>query len=161
MKAYFQSMNTPVGAFTFAVNEQGAVVGTAFGGLEALKDRCEADAFIADATRTAAAAKEITRYLDGKSRHFGVAVAPKGTAFQQRVWQALLAIPYGETRTYGQIAEELQTGMRAVGGACGANPVALLVPCHRVVGKRGHLTGFAFGIDTKQRLVELEGAPVA
>ena len=158
MKAYFKSIPTPMGEFTFAVNEQGAVIGTAFGNLEMLQSRCAADEFSADASRTAAVAKEIVDYLGGRRREFNVAVAPKGTAFQQRVWQALLAIPYGETRTYGKIAEELGTGMRAVGGACGANPVALLVPCHRVVGKNGHLTGFAFGVTTKQRLLELEGA---
>lgn len=158
MKVYAHSLITPMGEFSFAVNDQGAVIGTAFGDLKALQSRCDADEFIPDTVRTGAAAREISDYLDGRLTHFSTPVAPKGTAFQQRVWQALLAIPYGETRTYGMIAEELKTGMRAVGGACGANPVALIVPCHRVVGKRGHLTGFAFGIDTKQRLLELEGA---
>ena len=158
MKAYHHSMPTPLGEFTFAVNAEDAVIGTAFGGLDALRNRCEAAEFIADDKRTATAAGEIASFLNGNRRRFSLAVSLQGTAFQQRVWQALLEIPYGETRTYSQIAEALKTGVRAVGGACGANPAALVVPCHRVIGKRGHLTGFAFGVATKQRLLELEGS---
>lgn len=158
MKAYCHSMSTPIGEFTFAVDDQGAVIGTAFGGLKALAGRCRGAEFTEDSRRTASAAREISAYFKGGSHRLRIPVAPKGTPFQQRVWQALLTIPYGETRTYGEIAEMLQTGVRAVGGACGANPVALLVPCHRVVGKNGNLTGFAFGVDLKHRLLELERA---
>jgi AraC family transcriptional regulator of adaptative response/methylated-DNA-[protein]-cysteine methyltransferase len=84
----------------------------------------------------------------------------RATAFQQRVWQALLAIPRGETRTYAQIAEAIgsPSAVRAVGTACGANPLALVVPCHRVVGSDGRLTGYHWGIDRKRHLLELERA---
>ena len=82
----------------------------------------------------------------------------RATAFQQRVWQALLAIPRGQTRTYAQIAAAIgsPSAVRAVGTACGANPLALVVPCHRVVGAGGRLTGYHWGIDRKRQLLELE-----
>ena len=82
----------------------------------------------------------------------------RATAFQQRVWQALLAIPRGETRTYAQIAETIgsPSAVRAVGTACGSNPLALVVPCHRVLGSDGRLTGYRWGTDRKKQLLELE-----
>ena len=84
----------------------------------------------------------------------------QATAFEAQVWQALLAIPRGETRSYGDLARSIDSpkAFRAVGRACGANPVALLIPCHRAVGSDGSLTGFAFGIDAKARLLQDEGA---
>lgn len=86
----------------------------------------------------------------------------QGTPFQRTVWAALQGIPRGETRTYGQLARELgrKSGARAVGAAVGRNPVAVVVPCHRVVGARGRLTGYAWGIGRKRRLLRLEGAAV-
>jgi len=83
---------------------------------------------------------------------------PEGTPFQQRVWQALSRIPYGETRTYGEIALEVGTsrGARAVGGACNKNPIWIAVPCHRVLGSNGSLTGYAYGTGVKQQLLTLE-----
>ena len=83
-------------------------------------------------------------------------LAPRGTAFQRRVWNALLAIPYGETRTYGELAAELGSSPRAVGSAVGKNPISVIVPCHRVVGADGSLTGYAGGLDRKRALLALE-----
>ena len=105
------------------------------------------------------AAAEVVEYLAGKRREFTVPVKAKGTPFQQKVWAALQQIPYGETRTYGQIALEVGSpkGARAVGMACNRNPVLLLIPCHRVVGSTGKLVGFAAGLSTKEWLLRLEG----
>jgi methylated-DNA-[protein]-cysteine S-methyltransferase len=85
---------------------------------------------------------EIERYLADPRFRFTLPLAPAGTPFRQRVWQALLRIPVGESRTYGELARALHTAPRAVGGACGANPIALVIPCHRVVGSHGALGGF-------------------
>lgn len=89
-----------------------------------------------------------------------IAVDQPGTAFQQRVWAALRAIPRGETRSYGQIADALGTAPRAVGGACGANRVMIAVPCHRVIGADGALGGFAYGVDMKRALLGAERQPL-
>lgn len=87
-----------------------------------------------------------------------VPLAPRGTAFQRRVWSALLAIPYGKTRTYGKLAAELGSSPRAIGTAVGKNPISVIIPCHRVLGADGSLTGYAGGLTRKQTLLELEGA---
>jgi methylated-DNA-[protein]-cysteine S-methyltransferase len=88
------------------------------------------------------AARELERYLSDPGYRFQVALAPAGTAFQQRVWAALSAIPRGLSRTYGEVAREMGTAPRAVGQACGANRIALIIPCHRVVAAQGSLGGF-------------------
>jgi methylated-DNA-[protein]-cysteine S-methyltransferase len=88
------------------------------------------------------ACRQLERYLADAQFRFTVPLAPKGTTFRRRVWDALTAIPVGESRTYGEIARKLATAPRAVGGACGANPIALVIPCHRVVGSQGALGGF-------------------
>ncbi len=104
--------------------------------------------------------KEISEYLDGKRKIFDFPIAPSGTDFQKAVWSALCKIPYGETRTYGEIAKSVGNpkAARAVGGACNKNPVLLAVPCHRVLGADGSLTGFASGLENKKYLLELEKA---
>ena len=101
---------------------------------------------------------QLEEYLRGERNGFILPMVPQGTPFQQKVWQALQTIPYGQTRSYGEIAEQIgQPGAsRAVGMACHANPILILIPCHRVVGKNGSLTGYAAGPDLKQRLLELE-----
>lgn len=85
-----------------------------------------------------------------------VSLAPRGTAFQRRVWDALLDIPYGKTSTYGELARGLGSSPRAVGAAVGRNPISVIVPCHRVMGANGSLTGYAGGLDRKQALLTLE-----
>ncbi len=99
-------------------------------------------------------------YFSGKQPDFTVPVNPKGSAFQKRVWEQLLTIPYGQVITYGALAADLGCpSARAVGGAVGKNPISLLIPCHRVVGAGGRLTGYAGGLDRKVALLTLEGIP--
>jgi O-6-methylguanine DNA methyltransferase len=102
---------------------------------------------------------QLAEYFTGRRDEFDIALDLRGTPFQLRVWTQLLKIPYGKLRTYGQIAQTLRKpqATRAVGQAAGHNPLPLLVPCHRVVGKGGSLVGFAGGISTKARLLRLEG----
>jgi methylated-DNA-[protein]-cysteine S-methyltransferase len=88
------------------------------------------------------ACRQLERYLADPQFRFTLPLAPGGTAFRQRVWQALSQIPVGESRTYGELARQLRSAPRAIGGACGANPIALVIPCHRVVGTHGSLGGF-------------------
>lgn len=88
------------------------------------------------------AAREVERYVADPAMRFTVPLAPHGTPYQRRVWDAIAAIPAGESRTYGELAGKLMSAARAVGQACGSNPLALLIPCHRVVGSRGALGGF-------------------
>jgi len=101
---------------------------------------------------------ELEEYFAGKRERFEVPLAFAGTAFQREVWQALVAIPYGETVSYKQLAERIgrPRAVRAVGAANGANPIPIIVPCHRVVGHDGSLTGFGGGLPLKRRLLELE-----
>jgi methylated-DNA-[protein]-cysteine S-methyltransferase len=103
------------------------------------------------------ARRQLSEYFAGARTVFDLPLAPDGTPFERKVWDRLLAIPYGETRLYGDIAREIGGIARAVGGACGANTIAILIPCHRVVGQAG-LTGFSggLGVDTKKALLDLE-----
>ena len=97
-------------------------------------------------------------YFDGERPDpRAIPVNPTGTAFQRRVWQALSEIPYGQIVTYGQLADRLNSSPRAVGAAVGRNPVSVLIPCHRVLGADGSLTGYAGGLERKRRLLRLEG----
>ena len=103
--------------------------------------------------------RQLNDYFSGKRKSFSVALDFKGTEFQKKVWAALLTIPFGETRSYGQIAEQIKSpkAVRAVGAANGKNPISIITPCHRVIGSTGKLTGFAGGLQTKARLLALEG----
>lgn len=102
--------------------------------------------------------RQLVEYFRGERRAFDVKLAFVGTPFQNMVWQALLTIPYGETRSYGQIARQIGNpkAVRAVGAANGRNPISIIAPCHRVVGSSGALTGFAGGLETKRYLLDLE-----
>ena len=101
---------------------------------------------------------QLMEYFRGERQSFDLPVAPQGTEFQTRVWQALREIPYGQTRSYGEIARQIGSpkGFRAVGMANHRNPLPILIPCHRVVGSNGKLTGYAGGVELKGRLLELE-----
>jgi len=102
--------------------------------------------------------RQLEEYFTGKRKTFDLPLAPKGTEFQQKVWKALQEIPYGETRTYGEIAAAIGNpkAARAVGMANNKNPIGILVPCHRVVGANGKLVGYAGGMEKKEFLLELE-----
>jgi len=104
------------------------------------------------------AERQLCEYFAGKRRSFSVALDMRGTPFQKNVWEALLDIPFGETRSYREIAMRLgnQQATRAVGTANGRNPISIIVPCHRVIGSNGKLTGFAGGLKAKALLLELE-----
>lgn len=104
------------------------------------------------------ATTQLAEYFDGRRTEFTVPLAARGTPFQQRVWDALRTIPYGETWTYGQLADSLgtPTAVRAVAAANGRNPISIIVPCHRVIGSNGNLTGYAGGLDRKRFLLERE-----
>lgn len=103
---------------------------------------------------------QLERYWGGEPVVFDVPLKPRGTAFQMRVWQALQDIPYGKTISYGELARRIgqPTAVRAVGRAAGANPIPVVIPCHRVIGGRGSLVGYAGGLERKQTLLMLEGA---
>jgi len=108
----------------------------------------------------ALAADQLREYFAGHRRTFTIPLHPEGTGFQQLVWRALVAIPYGHTRSYGQVAAAIgrPSASRAVGAANGRNPIAIIVPCHRVIGSNGHLTGYGGGMDAKRWLLAHEGA---
>ncbi len=102
--------------------------------------------------------RQLNEYFEGKRQDFSIPLDIRGTPFQKSVWEALLAIPFGETRSYGQLAKQLGSprAMRAIGGANGRNPLSIVVPCHRVIGSSGKLTGFAGGLEAKAQLLKIE-----
>jgi len=104
------------------------------------------------------ARRELDAYFDGRLKEFRIPLAPRGTAFQQMVWRNLREIPYGETISYGELARRIgdPRAVRAVGAANGANPIAIIVPCHRVIGANGSLVGFGGGLPIKRALLDFE-----
>ena len=160
---YTSHYASPLGGMTL-VSDGTALVGLYFDGQKYAAEGL-------DATRTQKnlpifeeARRWLGVYFSGRKPDFTPPTAPAGTAFQQSVWEILRTIPYGQTVTYGAIARRIEqnTGCRmsaqAVGGAVGRNPISILIPCHRVVGTNGSLTGYAGGIDKKERLLQWEGA---
>lgn len=150
---YFES---PVGRLLLAGDEHALQLLSFPGGRRAVGP--QPDWFAAEAPFRAAAA-QLGAYFAGELRVFDLPLRPHGTAFQQRVWALLCTIPFGETRSYGQLAAALGApgSSRAVGAANGANPLPIIVPCHRVIGAGGALTGFGGGLEVKRFLLELEG----
>ena len=155
----YQTVSTPDGPFTL-IEQHGVVVGAGWSdsvGEVATRAGIEPDAVV---TGACASSNAVLAFYEGDTEAVAsVAVAPHGTEFRERVWDVLRTIPAGETRTYGEVAALLGTpsASRAVGAACGANVTALFVPCHRVVGASGTLTGFAWGVETKKSLLAREG----
>ncbi len=148
-------MASPIGELTL-VGHAGALVGVYFA--EHVR-RPEPGRFgVRDNTAVVEAQRQLAEYFDGSRQRFDLVLAPVGNPFQQRVWAQLMAIPYGETRSYGQLAAALgDRGLaRAVGAANGQNPLSIIVPCHRVVGSDGKLTGYAGGVGRKAFLLDLE-----
>lgn len=109
---------------------------------------------------TEVAVSQLREYFSGSRRAFDLPLDVRGTTFQKAVWSQVMRIPYGATATYGDIAQLVgkPKASRAVGGAVGANPLPIVIPCHRVIGEHGRLTGFGAGLDTKEALLRLEGA---
>ena len=144
--------DSPVGPLTL-VSDGGFLVGLHFEGWNP-----PVGALHRSDTVLAATARQLDAYFDGRLKSFDLPLAPEGTPFQQHVWSALRGIPFGETRSYGQLAKAIgkPSAMRAVGAANGRNPIAIVVPCHRVIGADGSLTGFGGGIERKKFLLSLE-----
>lgn len=148
--------NTKIGKVMIAENGQGITK------LE-LMDECYDPNIIMNETELISEAySQLNEYLDGIRTEFTVRLEPQGTEFQKKVWDALRKIPYGETRTYKQIAETVGNpkAYRAVGMANHNNPILCIIPCHRVIGSNGKLVGFACGLSVKEQLLELENNKV-
>ncbi len=146
------TFSSPIGLLTAVVDSHGAVKRFHFGRLD------KPDA-IPDDRAIAPVREQIEAYFAGERRTFDLELKPDGTEFQREVWQGLLTIPFGQTLTYGALAERVgyAGAFRAVGAANGANPIALIVPCHRVISSDGRLTGFGGGIPIKAQLLAHEG----
>ncbi len=158
MTLWYYELETPLGPMKAAFDERGRLRELGFGGLDprataplAPKSQREAYRYLV---------KQLEAYFIMNLRTFTVPLDPQGTEFQRRVWDELMHIPYGETISYLTLARRIgdENAVRAVGAAVGANPIAILVPCHRVIGSDGNLTGYAGGLDRKEALLKLEGA---
>lgn len=161
--AFVDQVEESPGPFTFAVDEAGALAWVQFLDGNYVRNAAEVLAsqgyrLEADSARTAEARQQFTQYCRGERTDFSMPVALRGTAWQVAVWQAVIAIPFGETRTYGEIAASLGRphAARAMGRANATNPLPIVVPCHRVVGASGALTGYAGGLHIKKRLLAHE-----
>ena len=146
--------DTPTGPVTVTVKD-GAVTGLRWVGAGEEPPGIPA----APSDLLAEAGRQLAQYFAGTRLDFDLPLAPRGNAFQRRFYDVLRAVPHGETRTYGEIAEEMGVSAQAIGQACGANPIPILIPCHRVLGAKG-LGGFSggVGVETKVALLRLEGA---
>lgn len=154
-RIYYTTMESPVGTLRLVAEELGLRMVWFVRGRQNEKPRAEWKedaAFFADVKR------QLSAYFAGELQEFEIPLLMLGTEFQKRVWKALLAIPYGETMSYGQLAKKIgePKAVRAVGAANGQNPIPIIVPCHRVIGSDGSLTGFGGGLENKKKLLELE-----
>ena len=159
---YRTTITTPLGEMLAMGGEKG-LGGLWFLGQRHFPDGWEKIPVMDGAELFLALRRELDEYFSNMRRLFSIPLAPSGTSFRQRVWSQLLQIPAGATKSYGDLARELSsagavTSPRAVGGAVGHNPISILIPCHRVVGAGGSLTGYAGGLDRKEALLRLESA---
>ncbi len=150
------TVQTGIGPITLMANEQGLTQIILPGAAQSSQTKGEKIKGEHSVLQTAA--QQIKEYTEGKRFTFDLPLSPDGTEFQKRVWRIIKNIPYGQTLSYGEIARKLgdHNKARAVGGAANANPLSLVVPCHRVVGSDGSLTGYAGGLDLKQKLLQFE-----
>ena len=158
MNYVYRTLNSPLGILTLVGSERGLAAIL----WEGEDPACRGGDSIREDVRNPLlrqAHQELTEYFAGRRRRFTVKLDPSGTEFQNQVWNALRTIPFGETRSYSQIAQQIGRGnaVRAVGAANGRNPLPIIVPCHRVIGANGTLTGFAGGLTIKAQLLALEG----
>jgi len=158
---YYSRMKSPIGQLWVAVSNKGVVM-IEFAGREFPPvDFDKNVSWVVSEEKTAAVRKQLTQYFDGHRTEFTVGLdLRKGTEFQKKCWEILTQIPYGETRSYQEVAKATgkPTASRAVGGANHANPVPIIVPCHRVINADGHLGGYGGGVDIKEQLLSLERA---
>lgn len=147
---HYAVMNTTVGTVTVASTDRG-LAAVHFG-------NTVPDGAVVDNSANREIVKQLSEYFEGKRTRFELPLDVEGTAFQKSVWNQLLEIPYGETRSYGDIAKAIgkPAAARAVGMANHNNPVAIVIPCHRVVGQNGSLTGYAGGLQLKEQLLSIE-----
>ena len=152
---FYSLLKTPIGELLIAGDKNGVTLINFPTGRR--KQQPDPD-WIYDKRCFAAVENQLLEYFAGKRRQFDIPLRPTGTIFQLQVWHALCTIPYGQTTCYSAIAESIgkPTAARAVGAANGRNPLPILIPCHRVIGKNGHLTGFGGGLDIKSALLKLE-----
>lgn len=147
--------------YTIASTEKGlAYVSPDDGSLIPLKKHFKDFDLQEDASMNAGSIKQLEEYTEGSRKEFHLDLDIQiGTPFQQSVWQTLLTIPFGQTQHYGAIADGINNpkAVRAVGGAIGRNPISIVIPCHRIIGKNGSLTGYSGGIDVKKKLLAIEG----
>jgi methylated-DNA-[protein]-cysteine S-methyltransferase len=162
MTTYAHRFRSPLGELFIAVNDEGALLRLLFAGN---RDRDALTAGLVppierSAARCAHVVRQMDEYFHSERRDFDLKIELQGTEFQKRVWKELQRIPYGETISYRQLAARLgrPTATRAVGRANATNPISVVVPCHRVIGADGSLTGFGGGIDVKRSLLQHEGA---
>lgn len=163
MNVYVDTIGSPAGELAFAVDEEGALLFLRFAegdGQVALEEELEEEGYLLlrDGARTARAREELREYYAGGRREFGLPLALVGSEWQKAVWRELTRIPYGQTRSYGEIADRLDRpgAARAVGRANATNRLPLVVPCHRVISADGSLGGFNGGLHIKERLLEHE-----
>jgi len=157
MSAIFMDRTTPIGLVRI-VEQDGAVTRVDLSTSDGFANRESGQAGTSPLLQ--AAVQQLDEYFAGQRTAFELPLRPEGTAFQRQAWQALCAIPYGETRSYAQQARAVgrPTATRAIGAANGRNPIAIIVPCHRVIGSDGSLTGYAGGEPVKRWLLAHEGA---
>ena len=147
---------TPLGKMLLLANA-GALLGAWFSGQKYYPEHCAAWEQSPSHPVLRAAADQLAAYFSGKRRIFDIPLEPRGTEFQRSVWKNLLDIPYGGTCSYSELAFRAgAAAARPVGAAVGKNPISVIIPCHRVIGKNGGLTGYAGGLDRKARLLALE-----
>lgn len=159
--AFYTTLDSPVGRLTVCCTPKGLLRLDTGRGLP--EDRATRPfRWVESAEKTAPAVRELKEYFSGRRRAFTVPLDLRGTPFQLRVWKALQRIPYGKTRSYGDIARQVRRprAFRAVGQANHRNPIAIIVPCHRVIAADGTLGGYGGGLDMKRFLLNLEGAPL-
>lgn len=149
---YYIKYISPV-ADLYLVEERGQLVEISFHQLEHREEMEEKRTELLEE-----AERQLQEYFAGRLQHFDLPLHPQGTEFQKKVWKALMSIPYGETRSYGEIAKQIgkEKAVRAVGGANHVNPISIVIPCHRVIGKNGSLTGYGGGLKIKETLLILE-----
>ena len=157
MQLHFIDMSSPVGRLKLVANSQ-ALVAVMW---ENEQPKCLGSKQLlpcADHPILLATQKQLSEYFAGQRQHFDLPLTFEGTEFQQKVWQALLSIPFAETRSYRDIAAQIGNvkAVRAVGAANGKNPISIIAPCHRVIGANGQLVGFAGGLNNKHILLQLE-----